>query len=90
MRPGLKFTPVKIISFCYLPLNPRLQRLYMSTHTASDMRWHKDRRVDDNVLRHLTDGETWKEFDRLYPNFAREQGTLDWNLRQTSLICSEF
>ena len=56
----------------YLPLKPRLQRLYMSTHTASDMRWHKDRRVDDDVMRHPADGEAWKEFDRLYPEFARE------------------
>ncbi|CAL9011188.1 unnamed protein product [Prunus brigantina] len=29
----------------YLPLKPRLQRLYMSTHTATDMRWHKEKRV---------------------------------------------
>ena len=56
----------------YLPLKPRLQRLYMSTHTASDMRWHKDRRVDDDVMRHPVDGDGRKEFDRLYLNFARE------------------
>ena len=27
----------------YLLLKPRLQRLYMLTHTASDIRWHKGR-----------------------------------------------
>ena len=26
----------------YLPLKPRLQQFYMSTHTATDMRWHKE------------------------------------------------
>ncbi|CAN6679885.1 unnamed protein product [Malus baccata var. baccata] len=26
----------------YLPLKPRLQRLYMSMHIATDMRWHKE------------------------------------------------
>ncbi|KAI5349871.1 hypothetical protein L3X38_002762 [Prunus dulcis] len=45
----------------YLPLKPRLQRLYMSTHTATDMRWHKEKRVDDDVMRHPADGEAWKE-----------------------------
>ncbi|KAM2927894.1 hypothetical protein COP2_035201 [Malus domestica] len=27
----------------YLPLKPRLQRLYMLSHTATDMRWHKEK-----------------------------------------------
>ncbi|CAL2238214.1 unnamed protein product [Prunus armeniaca] len=54
----------------YLPLKPRLQRLYMSTHTATDMRWHKEKRVDNDVMRHPADGEAWKEFDRTLPDFA--------------------
>ncbi|CAL2240280.1 unnamed protein product [Prunus armeniaca] len=54
----------------YLPLKPRLQRLYMSTHTATDMRWHKEKQVDDDVMRHPADGEVWKEFDRTFPEFA--------------------
>ncbi|CAL9012897.1 unnamed protein product [Prunus brigantina] len=56
----------------YLPLKPRLQRLYMSTHTATDMRWHKEKRVDDDVMRHPADGEAWKEFDRTFPDFAAD------------------
>ncbi|XP_021833402.1 uncharacterized protein LOC110773205 [Prunus avium] len=56
----------------YLPLKPRLQRLYMSTHTATDMRWHKEKRVDDDVMRHPADGEAWKEFDRTFPEFATD------------------
>ncbi|KAI5350929.1 hypothetical protein L3X38_003820 [Prunus dulcis] len=56
----------------YLPLKPRLQQLYMSTHTATDMRWHKEQRVDDDVMRHLADGEAWKEFDRTFPKFAAD------------------
>ncbi|CAL9025546.1 unnamed protein product [Prunus brigantina] len=47
----------------YLPLKPKLQRLYTSTHTAVDMRWHKEKRIDDDVMQHHADGETWKEFD---------------------------
>ncbi|BBH02706.1 transposable element gene [Prunus dulcis] len=56
----------------YLPLKPRLQRLYMSTHTATDMRWHKEKRVDDDVMWHPADGEAWKEFDRTFPEFAAD------------------
>ncbi|CAL2244725.1 unnamed protein product [Prunus armeniaca] len=56
----------------YLPLKPRLQRLYMWTHTATDMRWHKEKRVDDDVMRHPADGEAWKEFDRTFPEFVAD------------------
>ncbi|KAM2964301.1 hypothetical protein FF2_022102 [Malus domestica] len=56
----------------FLALKPRLQRLYISTHTTSDMRWHKDRWVDNDVMRHHADREAWKEFDQLYPKFSRE------------------
>ncbi|KAI5313468.1 hypothetical protein L3X38_042644 [Prunus dulcis] len=56
----------------YLPLKPRLQRLYMSTHTATDMRWHKKKRVDDEVIRHPADGEAWKEFDQTFPGVLNQ------------------
>ncbi|KAI5327970.1 hypothetical protein L3X38_027366 [Prunus dulcis] len=44
----------------------------MSTHTATDMRWHKEKRVDDDVMRHPADREAWKEFDRTFPEFAAD------------------
>ncbi|KAM1948029.1 hypothetical protein ACFX15_008273 [Malus domestica] len=56
----------------YFPLKPRLQRLYMSVHTANAMRWHKEKRVDDDVMRHPADGIAWKEFDNIYPDFAAD------------------
>ncbi|CAN6559926.1 unnamed protein product [Malus baccata var. baccata] len=62
--------PQKVLR--YLPLKPRLQRLYMSMHTATDMRWHKEGRVNDDVMRHPADGDAWKEFDRMYPDFAAD------------------
>ena len=37
----------------------------MSSKTAVDMRWHKDKRVsDENFLRHPADGKSWKDFDK--------------------------
>ncbi|KAM6547332.1 hypothetical protein CsatB_019008 [Cannabis sativa] len=57
----------------YFPITPRLQRLFMSRHTAADMRWHKEKRVDtEGVLRHPADAEAWKDFDKQYPDFAKE------------------
>ncbi|CAN6586393.1 unnamed protein product [Malus baccata var. baccata] len=74
----------------YLPLKPRLQRLYMSMHTATDMRWHKERRVNDNVMRHPADGEAWKEFDRMYPDFAADpRNCMKKEYMMLTLIMSE-
>ncbi|XP_028114517.1 uncharacterized protein LOC114312475 [Camellia sinensis] len=56
----------------YFLLTSRLQRLYMSRKTAIDMRWHKEKRVDDGILRHSADGEAWKDFDRQHPLFSQE------------------
>ncbi|XP_028125035.1 uncharacterized protein LOC114321972 [Camellia sinensis] len=56
----------------YFPLIPRLKRLYMSRKTAEDMRRHKDKRIDNGVLRHPADSDEWKEFDTQHPQFALE------------------
>jgi hypothetical protein len=66
----LKRRLVKVLR--WFPLASRLQRLYMSWHTASHMRWHADGRTKDGVLRHLADGEAWRSFDTLHPNFASD------------------
>ncbi|KAI5350393.1 hypothetical protein L3X38_003284 [Prunus dulcis] len=61
LYPGREF----FRSHCHCGANARknkvsLQRLYMSMHTATDMRWHKEKREDDDVMRHPADGEAWK------------------------------
>ncbi|XP_057251763.1 uncharacterized protein LOC125498631 [Beta vulgaris subsp. vulgaris] len=55
----------------YFPLIPRLKRLYMSSNTARDMRWHFDRK-DDKIITHPADGEAWKKFDDRYEEFAKD------------------
>jgi hypothetical protein len=44
----------------------------MSQHTASHMRWHADGRTKNGVLWHPADGEAWRTFDTLHPNFASD------------------
>ncbi|XP_004305751.1 PREDICTED: uncharacterized protein LOC101310148 [Fragaria vesca subsp. vesca] len=65
-----KNVPWKVLR--YFPLIPRLKRLYMSSRTAKKMRWHGRKRTDDDTLRHPADGEAWKSFDRLFPDFAAD------------------
>lgn len=56
----------------YFPIIPRLQRLYASNETASQMRWHRENKKSSNVLRHPSDGKAWEHFDGVYPGFARD------------------
>ncbi|KAL6584497.1 hypothetical protein OROMI_003786 [Orobanche minor] len=57
----------------YFPLNDRLERIFMSPHTAKAMRWHVEPRVtDDDTMIHPSDGEAWKHIDREFPGFAAD------------------
>ncbi|KAL0011923.1 hypothetical protein SO802_007031 [Lithocarpus litseifolius] len=47
-----------------------LQRLFMSSKTAPDMRWHHENRSNDEVLRHPTDAKAWKSFDQTHESFS--------------------
>ncbi|KAL4560827.1 hypothetical protein LXL04_032982 [Taraxacum kok-saghyz] len=56
----------------WFPLKPRLQRLFISSKTASLMKWHHVERVKDGKLRHPADGLAWKDFDRKFPEFSSD------------------
>ena len=56
----------------YFPLTPRLQRLYLSEATASDMRWHAEHYQKDKTMTHPSDSQAWKHFNNTYPSFAEE------------------
>ncbi|KAL6206484.1 hypothetical protein ACLB2K_023732 [Fragaria x ananassa] len=71
LTPAGNRKPVKVLR--YFPLTDRLERLYMSSHTAEAMRWHADRELhDEDTLIHPADGEAWKHIDREFPHFASE------------------
>lgn len=65
-----KKVPWKVLR--YFPITPRLQRLFMSSKTAADMRWHSEKRVKDGMLRHPADYEAWKSFDRIHESFSSD------------------
>ena len=62
--------PAKVV--WHFPLKPRLERLYMYSKTTELIRWHDEKRVKDDLLRHPTDGEAWKYFDEQHSNFSSE------------------
>ena len=63
-----KKVPWKVLR--YFPLKPRLQRLFMSSKTAPDMRWHHENHSNYEVLRHPADVEAWKSFDRTHESVS--------------------
>ena len=64
--------PIPVKAMFYLPIIPRLQRMYASTQTTGEMTWHYDNKSNNGVFRHPCDVEAWKHFDRVYPDFAAE------------------
>ena len=62
----------------YLPVIPRIQRLYMDEATAKQMTWHKVgiRYKEDvnhkKMMIHPSDGASWKNFDKKHPLKAKE------------------
>jgi hypothetical protein len=65
-----KKVPAKVLR--YFPLKPRLQRLFLSSKTAEDMRWHAVDPKNDGMMRHPRDSKAWKEFDLTHPWFASD------------------
>jgi hypothetical protein len=58
---------------CYMPLTPRMKRLFLSKKTARHMRWHKEGvRENDQVMAHPSDSEAWKALDDFGVVFARD------------------
>ena len=51
----------------YLPIIPRLKRLYSNPETAELMRWHAEKRTDDVMFRHPADSPQWRNMDRKFP-----------------------
>ncbi|GLT51255.1 hypothetical protein SLA2020_246760 [Shorea laevis] len=59
-------------SLWYLPITPRLKRLYMCRKTAEQMTWHLTCRGESEKIVHPAGAEAWKHFDRTYPDFASD------------------
>ncbi|XP_057250051.1 uncharacterized protein LOC130591140 [Beta vulgaris subsp. vulgaris] len=67
-----KTTRVPQLILHHFPLIPRLQRMFISSKLARHMRWHKDDKKDDGIMRHPADSEAWKSLDKTFPDFAKD------------------
>ncbi|XP_052622260.1 uncharacterized protein LOC128127643 [Lactuca sativa] len=56
----------------YLPIAPRLQRLYLTKNTAKQMTWRYEHQKEPGLMVHPSDGEARKHFDSMYPEFSSE------------------
>ncbi|KAL4581922.1 hypothetical protein LXL04_006456 [Taraxacum kok-saghyz] len=56
----------------YMPIGPRLQRLFYSKKTAQHLTWHSDHPIDPDKMIHPSESPAWKHFDTVYPDFAQE------------------
>jgi hypothetical protein len=68
-------TKVVVKQLYYIPITPRLKRLFLCKETMQQMRWHKEgiRDSEDvNIMSHPADAEAWHALDCFDPEFARE------------------
>jgi len=56
----------------YLPIVPRLKRLFANPKDAKNLRWHATERRCDEFLRHSADSIQWKNIDQEFPKFGEE------------------
>jgi hypothetical protein len=67
-------TKVTVKQFCYMPITPRLKRLYLSEQIVKQMRWHKEGKRDSedpDIMSHSADSEAREALDHFDTEFAR-------------------
>ncbi|WVY97346.1 hypothetical protein V8G54_029497 [Vigna mungo] len=56
----------------YLPIVPRLKRLFSIKEDVRNLMWYIDGRKCDNLFRHPVDSPQWKNIDATFPEFSAE------------------
>jgi hypothetical protein len=64
----------------YAHIIPRLKYLFRNKEHAKLLRWHKDDRKSDEMLRHPADGSLWRKIDRDFPEFTEDAQNLRFGL----------
>ncbi|XP_071677558.1 uncharacterized protein [Lolium perenne] len=73
-----KRVTAKVMS--YAPIIPRLKRLFQNKEHAKLLRWHKEDRKKDVMLRHPADGSQWRKIDREFKSFSDDARNLRFGL----------
>ncbi|XP_042757967.1 uncharacterized protein LOC111879186 [Lactuca sativa] len=61
--------PAKVL--WYLPIIPRLKRLFANAKDAKLMRWHAERTID-NKIRHVADSPQWRNINSNFEEFGQD------------------
>ena len=78
-----KRVPAKVM--WYAPIIPRLKRLFRNKENAKLLRWHKEDRKEDEMLRHPADGSQWRKIDSEFRDFAADARNLRFGLSTDGL-----
>jgi len=52
--------------------NSKVAKVIDVSKTASHIRWHKEKCLDDGISRHPADAKVWKSFDTGFSNFVSD------------------
>jgi hypothetical protein len=66
-------TKVAVKQLHYIPIMPRLKRLFLCEETTQQIRWHKEGICDSedvNIMSHPADAKAWHALDHFDPEFA--------------------
>jgi hypothetical protein len=71
------YVTIKVVvkQLLYMPITPRVKRLYLFEEIAKQMSWHKDGKHDSedpDIMSHPADSEAWEALDHFDPEFARD------------------
>ena len=56
----------------YLPIIPKMKRLFANPNDAKNLRWHVDERKCDGMYRNPVDSIQWRKFDDEFLEFSKE------------------
>jgi len=73
-----KRVPAKVM--WYSPITPYLKCLFRIKENTKLMRWRKEERKQDPMLRLLEDGSQWRKIDRTYTDFALDARNIRFDL----------
>jgi hypothetical protein len=73
-----KRVPTKVL--WHFPIIPHLKRLFCYREDAKMLRWHKEERKVDAMLRHLADGLQWCKVDRTFLEFIEDARNVRFGL----------
>jgi hypothetical protein len=67
----------------YVPITPRMKRLFLSEETAKQMRWHNEGKresKDPDIMSYPADRVAWQALDCFDPEFARDPRSVHLDL----------